>query len=166
MPRLILIASLVLFSNIVRANDGDPLDELFCAPFEDSPDATLARGQAAPGKAVVNDYEPGPLPNLGRAAHSKSVYNGIYWDGRGNIDLDRGTIAFWYKPNWEIAVSANRKLAGVRTDLEGYWGEVLCSGSIRNRCTFSSSTCRRSDSRKTIRTTRSTNCISRPRRRD
>lgn len=99
----------------------DPLHETFYAPFEGSPDAVIAGGDSKPGKAAVNEYEAGPV---GKAAHSKSIYNGIYWDGRGNIDLDRGTVSLFYKPNYDIDVTASRTLAGVSSDLEGHWLDV------------------------------------------
>jgi hypothetical protein len=96
--------------------------EIFYAPFEGSANAVYARGQAEPYQARVDRYEPGIV---GQAAVSEKRYNGIRYDGRGNIDLDRGTLAFFYKPLFEPGVSAWLGLSGVSTDIEGYWSDIL-----------------------------------------
>jgi len=100
----------------------DPLREIFYAPFDGSPDAVIARGLGKPYQFRINAYEDGVV---GKAAHSVKRYNGIRYDGRGNIDLDRGTFALFYKPLFQPDVSAWQSLCGVSTDVEGYWAGVI-----------------------------------------
>jgi len=104
------------------AAKADPLHEIFYAPFDGSPDAVIARGLGKPYQFRIDSYEDGVV---GRAAHSVKRYNGIRYDGRGNIDLDRGTFALFYKPLFEPDVAAWQSLCGVSTDVEGYWAGVI-----------------------------------------
>lgn len=95
---------------------------IFYVPFEGSPDAVVARGNPKAYQASIEGYEDGPV---GKAARSVRHYNGIRWDGRGNIDLDRGTLAFFYKPLYEPGAEEWAPIAGVSSDLEGYWAGVV-----------------------------------------
>jgi len=120
--QLILAASVIaLLTTGVRAADDD-LKEIFYAPFEGSPDAVIARGMAEPFQARVDAYVDGVV---GKAAASRRRYNGIRYDGRGNIDLDRGTWAFFYKPLYEPGVSAWFPFVSVSTEIEGYWWGIV-----------------------------------------
>ena len=120
----------------VCAADGS-LREIFYVPFEGSPDATIARGAAKPFQFRVDKYDKGVV---GKAAHSVRRYNGIRWDGRGNIDLDRGTLAVFYKSMREPNAAAWNSLFGVSTDVEGYWAGILQfinKQNINKKTTFS-----------------------------
>lgn len=118
--RLTILTVLCAAASLVRADV--ELQPIFYAPFEDSPDAVIARGLGASYQARVDEYGPGVV---GKAAYSVRRYNGIRFDGRGNIDMDRGTFAFFYKPLYEPNVSAWGSLASVSTDTEGYWAGIL-----------------------------------------
>ncbi|MBI2193029.1 MAG: hypothetical protein HYU36_13705 [Planctomycetes bacterium] len=113
------VSCLFLLSAGTLAADPQPI---FYVPFEGSPDAVVARGNPKPFQAKIEKYEDGPV---GKAALSVRRYNGIRWDGRGNIDLDRGTLAFFYKPLYEPGAAEWDPLAGVSSDLEGYWAGVI-----------------------------------------
>jgi len=116
---------IVLAGVSARAEDAT-LHETFYVPFENSTDATVARGI---GKTIferVDGYEAGPA---GQAVQSVKKYNGLKWDGRGNIDLSRGTMAFFYKPQWKIDVKEWFAFAGVSG--AGYWG-MLSNFIIEN----------------------------------
>jgi hypothetical protein len=63
----------------------EELKEILCVPFEDSPNATIARGSARGGGAVPKDA--GVVGKAGMAN----------FDARGNVDLDRGTMAVFFK---------------------------------------------------------------------
>jgi len=115
-------AILALLAAGTLAAQDDQLKEIFYVPFEGSPDAVVARGMAAPFQFRVDAYEDGVV---GKAARSERRYNGIRYDGRGNIDLDRGTFAFFYKPLYEPDAGEWNSLAGVSTEIEGYWAGVL-----------------------------------------
>src|SRR3990167_6104521 len=107
---------------VLRAESSDPLREIFYVPFEDSIDATIARGEAKSLSGHVDGYETG---KVGKAARSIQRYNGLRWDGRGNIDLNRGTLALFFKPEWDVDVDEWLPFAGVWTDIEGYWSSVF-----------------------------------------
>jgi len=96
----------------------DDLKEIFYAPFDGSPNAAIARGMAEPYQFRVDEYVDGVA---GKAAVSRRKYNGIRYDGRGNIDLDRGTWAFFYKPLFEPTAAEWRPIASVSSVIEGYW---------------------------------------------
>lgn len=95
---------------------------IFYAPFEDSPDAVIARGNGVCYQYRIDSYEDGVV---GRAARSERRYTGIRFDGRGNVDLDRGTLAFFYKPLEEPNAEEWNPIAGISSDLEGYWYGVV-----------------------------------------
>src|SRR5690606_7014207 len=74
----------------------DPLPQpILYALFKHAPDAVIARGNGVCYQYRIDSYEDGVV---GRAARSERRYTGIRFDGRGNVDLDRGTLAFFYKP--------------------------------------------------------------------
>lgn len=120
MKHLVLLIAGALILPLYGADD--PLHEIFYVPFEDSIDASIARGQGKAISGMVDGYETGVV---GKAVKSVKKYNGLKWDARGNVDLDRGTIAFFYKPLWKIDVHEWFPFAGVSTDIEGYWNCVL-----------------------------------------
>lgn len=111
--------SLVLLASIAGAEE---IREIFYAPFDGSPDAVVARGMANPYQFRVDRYMDGVV---GKAAVSERRYNGIRYDGRGNIDLDRGTWAFFYLPLFEPTTNAWEPLVSVSSVVEGYWWGVL-----------------------------------------
>ena len=101
---------------------GDELREILYLPFDGDAKAVTARGAAEPYQSRVDAWEEGVV---GKAARSEKRYNGIRFDGRGNIDLNRGTLALFYKPLRDPGVGAWDPLFGVGSDLEGYWAGVL-----------------------------------------
>jgi hypothetical protein len=76
---------------------------LFHAPFEESTDAVVAGGNPKPLRAQVKLEE----GRVGKAAHaSGGGYQKLSYDGRGNIDLNAGTLSFFYKPTYKIVERA------------------------------------------------------------
>jgi len=102
---------------------------LFYAPFEDSTDAVVAGGNPKALRAVVK-FEDG---KVGKAVRSGGgSYQRLSYDGRGNIDLNAGTLTFFYKPNYKIVERAWEPIMTVGTDLEGYWAGVLQFNLIKD----------------------------------
>ena len=125
--RLVWLAVLVILNPVGGAGDRERaeaagLREIFYAPFDTSPNAVIARGQAAPYQARVDGFIDGIK---GKAVKSVRKYNGIRWDGRGNIDLDRGAFALFYCPMNEPNVAQRDSLFGVSTDIEGSWAGIV-----------------------------------------
>jgi hypothetical protein len=100
----------------------DPLQLIFHAPFDDAPHAVVARGNPIAWQYKVDQYQPG---RVGQAARSEKRYNGVRFDGRGNIDLDRGSFAFHYQLLTPPDAMEWDSLAGVSTEVEGYWYSVM-----------------------------------------
>jgi hypothetical protein len=101
---------------------GEEIKEILYLPFDGDTKAVIARGAAEPYQARVDAWEEGVV---GKAARSEKRYNGIRYDGRGDIDLNRGTLALFYKPLRDPGVGAWDPFFGVSSDLEGYWAGVL-----------------------------------------
>ncbi|MCZ7643918.1 MAG: LamG domain-containing protein [Planctomycetota bacterium] len=96
--------------------------EIFRVTFDEgTPNAVLARGAAAPYQARVDEYVSGAV---GKAAVMKKKYAAIRFDGRGNIDLSRGTWGFFYQFVEEPNVREWESLVSVASDVEGYWSGV------------------------------------------
>lgn len=102
---------------------------LFYAPFEESTDAVIAGGNPKPLRVQVKLEE----GKVGKCAHaSGGGYQKLSYDGRGNIDLNAGTLAFFYKPNYKIVERAWEPIICVQTELEGYWSGVLQFNLIKD----------------------------------
>src|ERR1051326_4450093 len=105
-----LHASLLVVALATIARAEEP-KEIFYVPFDDSPNATIARGSATGGGAVPK--EEGVVGKAGLAN----------FEARGNVDFDRGTMAFFFKMpkapaemDWDGYVM----IGG-----QGYWGIVM-----------------------------------------
>ncbi len=123
MIQRITILLLLLSCVAPCAAGAPPLSEIFHVPFDGNPNATISRGAAVPYQAAISGYQEGLV---GQAALSEITYTGIRYDGRGNINLcDRGTFAFFWKPSDEPGDWDWVSIAGVSTDLEGYWANVV-----------------------------------------
>jgi hypothetical protein len=98
--------------------------EILYVPFETNTEAVVARGLPKAISARVDAYEKGVV---GQAARSSKKYNGIRYDARGNIDMDRGSMAFFFKFNGgDVGLNAWTGIAGMGAmDVEGYWGSVM-----------------------------------------
>jgi len=102
---------------------------LFYAPFEDSTDAVAAGGNPKALRAIAK-FEDG---KVGKAVRTTGgSYQRLAYDGRGNIDLNAGTLAFFFKPNYRIVEHAWGPIMCVGTDLEGYWAGVLQFNLIKD----------------------------------
>jgi hypothetical protein len=102
---------------------------LFYAPFEDSTDAVVAGGNPKPLRTQTKLEE----GKVGKAARlSGGGYQKLSYDGRGNIDLNAGTLAFFYKPNYKIVERAWEQIMCVQTEIEGYWSGVLQFNLIKD----------------------------------
>ena len=126
MSRLITALTLIASCALAQSPANGPR-EIFYAPFDGSPDAVVARGQAKPYQVNVKAVDKGGYIDgkVGKAVVSDVIYNGIRWDGCGNIDLERGTLALWYCPMNEPNVAQRDSLFGVSTDIEGYWAGIV-----------------------------------------
>src|SRR3954469_7708208 len=110
--------SLALAAGALAAGEGPA--PIFYVPFDDTSDAKIARGEAKPMTAC-NKYEPGVVGQAG-VTSGRTIAR---WEGRGNIDLDRGTLAMFYKPNTEVHNGVFGGIAlGVDTNIQGYWSMV------------------------------------------
>src|ERR1043166_2974018 len=52
------------------------------------------------------------------------TYQALTYDGRGNVDLNRGTIAFFFKPNFDVVEEEWSPIMTISTEIEGYWNSV------------------------------------------
>src|ERR1041384_4210187 len=85
MSRRNWLHGVVLVFALTGTVGAEELKEIFYVPFDDSPNATIARGSAKGGGAVPKDA--GVVGKAGLAN----------FDARGNVDLDRGTMAYFIK---------------------------------------------------------------------
>jgi hypothetical protein len=104
----------------VVAADAGP-SPIFYVPFDDTSVAKIARGEPKP-MTGCNKYEPGVVGKAG-VTSGRTIAR---WEGRGNIDLDRGTLAMFFKPGTEVRNHVFGGIAlGVDTNIQGYWSMVL-----------------------------------------
>ena len=47
-------------------------------------------------------FEPIQPGKVGMSVRTLKTYQALTYDGRGNIDLNRGTMAFFFKPNFDV----------------------------------------------------------------
>src|SRR5262245_43142210 len=102
---------LAMTATLANSAGAEELKETLYVPFDDSPNATIARGSAKGGGAVPKDA--GVVGKAGLAS----------FDARGNVNLDRGTMAFFFKMpkaptemDWDGYVVVGG---------HGYWGFVM-----------------------------------------
>jgi hypothetical protein len=117
------------------ANGQEPADPrlLFYAPFEDSTDAVVAGGNPKPLRSHTKLEE----GKVGKAARAPGGgYQKLSYDGRGNIDLNAGTLAFFYKPNYKLVERAYEPIMCVQTEIEGYWAAVLQFNLVKDALQF------------------------------
>jgi len=118
-----LAGLLLVMTSAVIAEEGP--QAIFHAPFEEWVDAAVSRGN---GKAITGSrkdkFEPGVVGNAYRGS--------VRWEGRGNICLDRGTLAFFFKPNREVVRHEWGGVLGVSSDMDAYWSLVARFSMIRN----------------------------------
>lgn len=113
------LLSVTLVAGALAADSG-PVP-IFYVPFDGTSDAKIARGEPKPMTAC-NKYEPGVVGQAG-VTSGRTIAR---WEGRGNIDLDRGTLAMFYKPAAEVHNHVFGGIAlGVDTNIQGYWSMVL-----------------------------------------
>jgi len=74
-------------------------------------------------------WEPG---KIGQASRNFKARQSLSYDGRGNIDLNAGTLSFFIKPNYEIREQAYSPMVSVATEIEGYWAGVLQFNLVRD----------------------------------
>lgn len=106
---ILLIALLAWTSPALAAPDEDELRRMreagvsFYVPFEGTPRAAIARGQAEPWLAKTLEFVEGRRGQAVRVTarldeHSNSM---LAYEAAGNINRRRGTIAFWVKTPWD-----------------------------------------------------------------
>ncbi len=103
-----------------QAENADP-NLLFYAPFDSNTTAVVAGGLAKPYTSAVTN-EPG---KVGQSVRTLRTYQALTYDGRGNIDLNRGTMAFFFKPNFDMVEEEWSPILNVGTEIEGYWNGVF-----------------------------------------
>ena len=97
---------LVLISSSARLAVGEDAKLLFYAPFDGSAQAKIARGEAQPLKASGISFVPGVQ---GQAALVDEK-DRLAYSSAGNLTKDRGSFAFWIKPNWDFRERISRAL--------------------------------------------------------
>ena len=127
--RIVCAAALVLALRGLSAG-AEPADPrlLFYAPFEESTDAVVAGGNPKALRSIAKLEE----GRVGKGARSSGSYQRLSYDGRGNVDLNAGTLSFFYKPNYKIVERAWEPIMCVQTEIEGYWSGVLQFNLIKD----------------------------------
>ena len=114
---LVFLSGTLLTS--ILADAADPT-LLFYAPFDSNTTAVVAGGNPKPLRSAVTN-EPG---KAGMSVRTLKTYQALSYDGRGNIDLNRGTMAFFFKPNFDVVEEEWSPILSVETEIEGYWNSV------------------------------------------
>lgn len=117
--RLVPILGCLAMTAVVDAADDPHL--LFYCPFDSNTTAVVAGGLATPYTSAVTN-EPG---KVGNSVRTLRTYQALTYDGRGNIDLNRGTVAFYFRPNFDVVEDEWAPILNVGTDIEGYWNHAL-----------------------------------------
>ncbi|NOZ23980.1 MAG: LamG domain-containing protein, partial [Planctomycetes bacterium] len=110
MRRHILLFVFCLFLSCPVAAD----DVMLYLPFDADATPARARGNPEPkvsGKVVLRDGLVGKAMLFGKAGGS------LTFDGPGNVDASRGSVAFWVKPvDWDSKDSKSHNFFGIHSD--------------------------------------------------
>jgi len=92
---------------------------LFHAPFDGSAEAAFAKGASAPVREANLEYAPG---RSGQAVRLSSTLQSLLaYGAAGNLNPERGTVAFWFRHEWP-----EKKRLGFRdADGKDCWRGIL-----------------------------------------
>lgn len=107
-----LIAGILGLPFVASAADAPKEDGLLMyLPFDGSADAAASGGDAKPLKQNNMSYAPG-LKN-DAVVFKKDVF--LNYASAGNLDQNKGTVCFWFKPNW-----SSQDMSSVSLDYESW----------------------------------------------
>jgi hypothetical protein len=114
----VLLSTFLIFAglSVILAQEIGVGDILVYAPFDGSPDARIAVGEK---KAVTKGELQFEKGRVGKAlvVGDRKMYVGF--ELKNNIDLDRGSIAFWVAPlGWDHTTEASHSFIHAKSDEE------------------------------------------------